>query len=441
MTIPDNQKSNGRGLVATYLTNPFWYSSMPPSGEYGSDSYVLLYGWTGGLTVPIFEPTWLGWGNKDNQDTSITLTDRVDDSRKVKFYTDEDVVSWPLGTERNMGNIFHSCSESDHDIEKFGIRKYKTTSGGEETLQEVSKRKQNKKDGPFHVNCPDSGLDHVTSFYWGPGKKVRTAKIKNIIGLHWMEMTAKGDDQMFFAWINKICFLYQDANGDEVPLIPIGNAETGGPKDIIDFNYSPDKEDGNWSGPGCCAHNQDSNKRGGTNSGHGALRGAFLDPEQVKYVIDNQLELKGMWIEVYRRTSRSAKKADPQGWFWGMFPWILDETTPGKFGKYYLHPYDYMNSKFGYNHDADAKKGFNEKWYTDEDLRKREEYFTAYHKEIIDAGGWDAGVHVDPSGKFSKKILVPAVHTFEADPLRYTDDRSALQMRKEDDNGFIVSNL
>jgi hypothetical protein len=430
MTIPDNLKANGFGLVASYYTNPWYKYSIPGNieADWATTSKKLMYAWTGGLTVPIFNPYYGGYGGDDKKDYGNQLYDPICDA-STKFWTDEDVHNWPDKLSQGSGNVFHSCLKGDLSQSNFGIRPDNITKGDKDSLYPPSKLSDplTKLGGPFYIRSPGAGLDHVTSYYWGGGPNQKTSKIKNIIGLHWME-NHSGDGK-FYAWVNKICFLYQDAEGKEVPLIPLGNRNLNGLKEANKYMKFPDEDNGICP-PGCGGSNQQTNIKGNSAFKSGVLRGAFLDPKQVRFVVDNGLELKGMWIEIYRNTSSSAKKADPELWMHSLFPWILDETT--RFGEYYLHPFDFMISRFGAHHNEDAVENFIGDWYTDEDMKKRDEFFEAYNSKI----NYGNGIYVDQTGVFNKKIIIPDVTNMNDDGLYWTDERAPLQSRKYI-NGYI----
>jgi hypothetical protein len=180
-------------------------------------------------------------------------------------------------------------------------------------------------------------------------------------------------------------------------------------------------EDGEWTPPACGA-SWDGQKNDNPKNGNGVLRGAFLDPNQAKYVIENKLELKGMWIEVFRETPALAGSGDPIGIFSSFFPWILSETN--LFGRYYLHPFDCMASKVGQG--STGTTSFRDTYYNDEEIRMRDDYFERYAAKVNAAGGWQRAL-IDPSGEFSKKILIPPVMDFNRNPQNYSDDYMRFQ--------------
>lgn len=428
MTIPDNRKSNGFGLVASYYTNP-WYKYSIPGGDELNGAPVsskLMFAWTGGLTVPIF-PSAFAPGSylNEKQDYKWALKDEIID-KTVYLFTDKDAYEYPHNLAVGSGNPFHSCLAGDYGSENFGIKPRGNEIGDLFPPSEQADP-PNKSKGPFYIRLPGSGLDHVSTYFWGGGSKNSTSKIKNIIGLYWMEQHAKTSS--YYAYVNKIVFLYQDQAGNEVPMITINTVNTD--DSVKKHNDEMRKPDGNngWCGPACASSSYfNTNKKGNSSQGNGVLRGAFLHPEQVKVVVNSKLELKGMWIEIYRNTGSGT--GNPQLWMHSMFPWILDDTN--LYGKWYLHPFDYMISDYGSHHNSSAMDNFVSTYYDETDLAKRNEYFAEYNKQIDYAND----IYVDQSGRFSRKILVPAVTAFGDDGLNWTDDVTPLNVRKSI-NGYI----
>lgn len=431
MAIPNDRKSNGFGLVASYYTNPFYYHSIPGGTEtQGAPiSRKLMHAWTGGLTVPIFPPEFQpGSYVEEKKDYKWALKDEIID-KTVYLFTDKDAYEYPHNLALGSGNPFHSCLTGDYGSDNFGIRPY--GNGGEDPLFPKSEQANppNKTTGPFYIRCPGSGLDHVSTYFWGGGKENKTSKIKNIIGLYWMESHTKSNS--YYAYVNKLVFLYQDREGNEVPMIAITTANTDDSvKKHNEEMRKPDKT-GTWTGPACGSSSYfNTNKINNSSYSSGVLRGAFLNPEQVKVVVNSKLELKGMWIEIYRNTGSGT--GNPQLWMHSLFPWILDDTN--LYGKWYLHPFDYMVSDYGSHHDPSTMTNFADTFYDETDLAKRNEYFAEYSKQVDYAND----IYVDQSGRFSRKILVPAVTNFGNEGMFWTDDSCPFNVRRSVD-GYIFT--
>ena len=138
-------------------------------------------------------------------------------------------------------------------------------------------------------------------------------------------------------------FVYEDANGHGIYLNP----------------YNPEyTNNASMVAPGC------KNSR---NTDVSVVRGALLDPDQCKYVIENQLVFRGLWMEVVRETPPKAGGSDPGGYFYNFTPWILGDTRMFDDG-YYLSPYDP-----GYLYNGSYKDLDN--FYTTRGIQQRREYF------------------------------------------------------------------
>ncbi len=436
MAIDPLKAGNGFKLVPTYYTNPWWpwrtteiHDPNDPTAILTSPdgAAVLMAKWTGGLCVPMFWPAFNGLGSTDkNGDVSYNLKDNVLEQSST-FWTDENAHNYPFIKEYGQGSIFHSSSHQPHTLRDYGIRRdaYHMYPSSDPMLFKDNNPWNDK--GAFTIAAPGSGKDHYTTYYWGGGSERATTKIKNVLGMYWLSAI---QDSSYYSWINKVGFLYQNRQGEEIPLLPIGNNSVTG-KTVLDYNRKPkDQDDAQWVPPGCSTT---------TESGRyasGVLRGAFLHPEQATYVIENQLELKGMWIEVYRNTSSGT--GNPIGIFHSFFPWILSELT--MFGRYYLHPFDLMASSSGA--PSGGINSFRDHYYNKEEQESRDDYFKRYTQEVDLAGGWSKAL-IDPSGKYSKKIIVPPVMDFGRNPQNYTDDVMRLQATKEREYGgtkYLTSN-
>ena len=428
MAIDPNKKANGYKHVGCYYTNPWWYTENSQTAKFEDNDVIgqgtfgntsgaaaLMAKWTGGLCVPMFNPEFAGLGSADKDgDLTYSLTDPILDST-IKFYTDESAHNYPFNDSYARGNIWHSALAEPYSLNKYRIRQ---NSDGLYPSSDPALfiDKNTSHYGAFKISSPGSGLDHYTSYYWGGGSKIATTKIKNILGLYWFTATQDGK---YYSFINKICLLYQNREGQEVPLIPIGNA---GRVDMEVNDYMLKQgEPGEWTPPACGA-SWDGQKNDNPQNGNGVLRGAFLDPDQAKYVIENKLELKGMWIEVFRETPALAGSGNPIGIFSSFFPWILSETN--LFGRYYLHPFDCMASKVGQG--STGTTSFRDTYYNDEEIRMRDDYFERYAAKVNAAGGWQRAL-IDPSGEFSKKILIPPLISFNKNPQNYSDDYMRFQ--------------
>lgn len=425
MAIDPDKQANGFKHVGCYYTNPWWNTKnaitvkfedndVIGSGTFGNTpgAAALMAKWTGGLCVPMFEPGFTGWGSADkNGDVTYTLTDPITNDQ-VKFFTDENAHNYPLNPDYARGNIWHSALAEPYSLNKYRIR-VSSDSGLYPPSEPANFLDKNTNyHGAFKIQAPGSGLDHYTSYYWGGGSERATTKIKNILGMYWFSAT---EHSKYYSYINKICFLYQNREGKEVPLIPIGNE--GKTSKEMNSYMRDQHETGEWTPP-ACGGDWDGQKQDNPKNTNGVLRGAFLTPVQAKYVIENKLELKGMWIEVYRHTPQLAGGGNPVGIISSFFPWILSELN--LFGRYYLHPFDCMASSIGIDKD-EGTHAFQNHFYNEEEIRMRNEYFEKLDVAMKAGGGWRKAL-VDPSGEFSKKILIPPVMPFNRNPQNYTDD-------------------
>ena len=442
MAIDPNKVGNGFKLVPTYYTNPWWpmrttetWDTNNLSGNTtlhtAAGAAVLMSKWTGGLCVPMFDHQFNGLGSADKTgaDLFYTLNDPILGETST-FYTDDDAHSYPLIKEYARGSIFHSSSRPPYTYKDYGIR----DNNGNLYASSNPALFNNNSQGAFKISSPGSGLDHYTTYYWGGGANRATTKIKNILGMYWLHGT---EDSKWHSWINKICFLYQDRQGQEIPLLPIGNNSRTDMEENLYMRKPDDEDTHHWIPPGCSGV-MEGGRIGSSRNASGVLRGAFLHPNQVAYVIENKLELKGMWIEVVRRTPANGRGGDPVGYFHSFFPWILSELS--LFGRYYLHPFDWMASSSG--HATEGIKAFWNHYYNDNEKELRNDYFSRYSQEVNAAGGFKKAL-IDPSGKFSKKIIVPPVMNFNRNPQNYSDDYMRLQATPEREYGgskFLTSN-
>lgn len=442
MAIDPNKKANGFKHVGCYYTNPWWPTKSGITAKFENNNVVngmtgetpgsanLMAKWTNGLCVPMFSPHFAGNGTVDkNGDVTYSLTDPIT-NHSIKFYTDEAAHKYPLIPEYGRGNIWHSALAKPYSLNKYRIRLNSDDGLYPSSDPANFLDKDTYRHGAFRIAAPGSGLDHYTSYYWGGGSKRATTKIKNILGLYWFTAT---EDGTYYAYINKICLLYQNREGEEVPLIPMGNeGRNDMKKNDYMLNQQQEKE---WTPPACGAA-WDGQKLNNAKNTNGVLRGAFLDPNQAKYVIENKLELKGMWIEVFRNSGNGT--GNPVGIFSSFFPWILSELS--LFGRYYLHPFDCMISKVGT--DDTGSRDFRDTYYNEQEIAMRDDYFQRYAAEVNAGGGWHSAL-IDPSGKFSKKILIPPVMPFDRNPQNYSDDFMPLVAAQEQVYGgttYITSN-
>jgi len=425
--------------VPVYNTNPWWYNM---EGQVyvgnGSNSKLtvpkghqkLLHTWCNGMTVPLFDLDFIGLG-KDSDSVNVHRQYR-DPVRKKdgRVYTEGEIIYQTREGSKFKyagGNPFFSCDlPKTYRWENSGTR---TSSGQDDqavirkTANYIQYNPRTGGDGAFQVTYPSGdsqGVDRIITYIWGDYDESPNAGVRNVCGMYWMQSNHSSDSN-YYSWINRIIFIYQDAEGKRVNIMPYGgNAHTSGLSVNDDMRYP---ENYKLSAPGT-AVNYDKDKARQRSAG--VLRGAMLYPEQIRYVIDNQLVLTGMAVEVRKRTPSLPGSGNPHACFYNFFPWILGETS--KFGQYYLHPMDYQVYKAepGSTSRSNANY-FSSLYYTESDIKLREEYFKAYDEQIEKQGGFKNGAIVDESGTFNKKIIIPPVTAWDDNSLGYTDNLSKIQ--------------
>ena len=392
----------------------------------------LMHTWCNGMTVPLFDLKHTGLG-QDSDEVNVHRQ-YYDGVRKkdTRVYTEGEVI-YQTRPDKHFkyagGNPFYSMDKPNtFNWDDFGLRP--RSRAEEQGVRWSASKYEYWRDssinyfsgygnGAFEVTHPSNdkqGKDRIISYHWGDYDKSPNAGLKNVCGMYWFQ--SNHSDSGYYSWINTIVYIYQDGEGNRVFLHPYYNSSrTSGLSKNDNMRYP---ENATYAMPGTAVNYDQDNAR---QKWAGVLRGAMLRPDQVRYVVDNQLVLTGMAIEISKRTPATGT-GNPQACFYNFFPWILGDTT--RFGQYYLHPMDYQAFK-GSANDQIYGSYLKDAWYkTDEDRKSRQEYFNAYEEQINKQGGFKNGELIDTSGQFNKQLIIPPVTNWDSNPLSYTDNMAQI---------------